>query len=377
MATNTEHLTLWKAVHPGQIIKRELEARGISQRKLATDLNISVSHFNEVIQGKRAMSAELAVCLESALGIPYRTWMKLQSEYDYDVIAIAERDRENATASGYESACRAQVNLTAIYKRLDIAKSTAAERVKALKAVLPFDLLDIGGYQPCVAGLYKHSEKVQIDEKNMLSWLVLNKYETLRYDLSALPEYRNGNARLAAEEIAGYANRQELTPSVLEDTLNKYGIAYLVVRKLDKAPVNAFCTMRDGHPFVTVTYRYNDIDKLAFDVLHELCHIDRHLGNGQEAFVSLDGADYSGDPREKEANEFARETLIPKKDWDKILRTESASLLLNRVVATIATAALNLGYSPSIAVARYKRETQNYCTSLYRSRKIETGIATR
>lgn len=371
MATTTEHLTLWKAVHPGKIIKRELEARGISQRQLATDHNISVSHFNEVIQGKRAMSVELAVCLENALGIPYRTWMKLQSEYDYDIIAIAKRDRESATASEYESACRMQVNLTAIYKRLGIVKSTAVERVKALKAVLPFDLLDLGGYQLGVAGLYKHSEKVQIDEKNMLSWLVLNKYETLRYDLSVLPEFKNGNARLAAEEIADYANRQELTSSILEDVLNKYGIAYLVVRKLDKAPVDAFCTMSDGHPFVTVTYRYNDIDKLAFDVLHELCHIDRHLVSGQESFVSLDGGDYSNDPREKEANEFARNTLIPQKDWDKILRTKSTSLLLNKVVSTIATAAQNLGYSPSIAVARYKHETQNYNTGLHRSRKIE------
>lgn len=371
MGTSNEMLIPARATHPGEMLREELKERGIKQKDLAAQIGIPATHLNEFIKGKRNLSPALGVGLEAALGIPYDIWTRLQSRYEYNTIAIDERDRENATASEYESACRMQVNLTAIYKRLGIAKSTAVERVKALKAVLPFDLLNLGGYQLGVAGLYKHSEKVQIDEKNMLSWLVLNKYETLRYDLSVLPEFKNGNAKLAAEEIAGYANRQELTASVLEEVLNKYGIAYLVVRKLDKAPVDAFCTMRDGHPFVTVTYRYNDIDKLAFDVLHELCHIEMHLGNGQESFVSIDGVDYSSDPREKEANEFARNTLIPQKDWEKILRTKSQSLLLNKVIATIATAAQNLGYSPSIAVARYKHETQNYCTNLYRSQKIE------
>lgn len=96
MATNTEHLTLWKAVHPGAILKRELDARGISQKQFANTIDISVSHFNEVIRGKRPVNTELALLLEKFLGIPYKTWMKLQSEYDYDVIAIAERDREFA-----------------------------------------------------------------------------------------------------------------------------------------------------------------------------------------------------------------------------------------------------------------------------------------
>lgn len=371
MGTSNEILIPAIATHPGEMLREELKERGIKQKDLAAQMGIPASHLNEFIKGKRNLTPSLGAGLEAALGIPYDIWTGLQSRYDYNTMAIAERDRENARASEYEAACRAQVNLTAIYKRLNITATTAVERVKSLKNVLSFDLLDIGVYKLGVAGLYKHSEKVQIDEKNMLAWLVLNKCETLKYDLRALPKFESGNAESAAEEIANYANKQRLTPSIIESVLNSHGIAYLVVRKLDKAPIDAFCTMREEHPFVTVTYRYNDIDKLAFDVLHELCHIERHLGDGQESFVSIDGVDYSSDPREKEANEFARNALIPPKDWEKILRTKSQSLLLNRVVATIAAAAQNLGYSPSIAVARYKHETQNYCTNLYRSQKIE------
>ena len=77
-------------------------------------------------------------------------------------------------------------------------------------------------------------------------------------------------------------------------------------KKIEKAPIDAYSTIKDGHPIITVTYRYNDMDKLAFDILHELCHIDRHLSDSQKAFIAIEGVEYSSDPREKEANEFAR-----------------------------------------------------------------------
>lgn len=51
------------------------------------------------------------------------------------------------------------------------------DRVAQLKGMLSFDLLSAEHLRLQVAGLYKHSEKVQIDEKNILTWLILNKIE--------------------------------------------------------------------------------------------------------------------------------------------------------------------------------------------------------
>ena len=121
---------------------------------------------------------------------------------------------------------------------------------------------------------------------------------------------------------------------------------------------------------ITVTYRYNDMDKLAFDVLHELCHIEKHLSDENQAFIAMEGTLYSTDPREKEANEFARQHLIPDEVWNAILKVGSKSLYPYQIVKTIAQEAERRGISPSIAVSRYKHDTNWYQTSSYKSPKI-------
>ena len=219
-----------------------------------------------------------------------------------------------------------------------------------------------------VAGFYKHSEKVQIDEKNMLTWLVLN-WLTIS-QISNLNSYEQGNALKAAEEIASMANQRKMSVNNIKDCLQSYGISLAEVQKLDKAPIDAYSTIVNGHPIITVTYRYNDMDKLAFDILHELCHIDRHLSDIQKAFIAIEGGEYSSDQREKEANEFAKNTLIPEATWNEILKVGCNSLSPHKIVKTIAKEAERYGISPSIAVSRYKHDTNWYKTSAYRSPKI-------
>ena len=71
--------------HPGEVIKDEIEARGISQRKLAKEIGIigiSYSQLNEVLNGKRPVNTELALLIEAALDIPSTPLLTLQTRYD-------------------------------------------------------------------------------------------------------------------------------------------------------------------------------------------------------------------------------------------------------------------------------------------------------
>lgn len=358
-----------KATHPGEILREELLERGIKQKDFAQMIGVQPTHLNEFINGKRNLNEDLAIKLEKALGISYKNWMSLHHGYIYDCKAIEERKNSEQKAVDFEETCSDMFNLKLLYKRLDMSLMPCVERVAQIKEVVPFDLLSAEELKMQVTGLYKHSEKVQIDEKNMLTWLILNKIGISR--MPALPvQYNKGNALKAASEIAKMANARTLTIRTIKECLNKYGIQYLEVSKLEKAPIDAFSTMANAHPVITVTYRYNDIDKLAFDVLHELCHIDRHLTKGQTAFIAIDDGSYTTDPREKEANEFARQTLIPNAVWNDIMKVGCKSLSPFKIVKTIAVTAEEKGISPSIAVARYKHDTKWYKTSAYKSPKI-------
>ena len=368
MATRSNRIVPARAIHPGEILREELQERGIKQKDFAQAIGVQATHLNEFIKGKRNLNEDLAMKLESQLGIPYKTWMNLHNGYIYECKALDEKRTEEQYALQFEDACANIFNIQALYKRLGLMMLSCSERVKRLKELFSFDLLSSNELRLQVAGMYKHSEKVQMDEKNMLTWLILNKLEISR--IQPLDNYQKGNAIKAAEVIARMANERALTTESIKECLNGYGISYIKVEKLDKTPIDAYSTFTGDMPVITVTYRYNDMDKLAFDILHELCHIDRHFSEGNKAFISIEGIEYSNDPREKEANEFARQMLIPDETWENILKVGCTDLSPYKIVKTIATEAVRCGISPSIAISRYKHDTNWYRTSAYKSPKI-------
>lgn len=68
--------------HPGEVIKDEIEYRGISQRRLAAEISMSHTALNEILNAKRPVSTTSAYLFEAALDIPASTLLKLQMRYD-------------------------------------------------------------------------------------------------------------------------------------------------------------------------------------------------------------------------------------------------------------------------------------------------------
>ena len=77
-------------VHPGDILLEEfLAPMGISQYRLAKDINVPPRRINEIVHGTRAVTADTALRLARYLGTTERFWMNLQTQYDLDL----QRDR--------------------------------------------------------------------------------------------------------------------------------------------------------------------------------------------------------------------------------------------------------------------------------------------
>src|ERR687891_1304298 len=77
-------------VHAGEILLEEfLVPMGISQYRLAKDINVPPRRINEIVHGKRAISADTALRLARYFGTSERFWLNLQAQFDLDV----ERDR--------------------------------------------------------------------------------------------------------------------------------------------------------------------------------------------------------------------------------------------------------------------------------------------
>ena len=74
-----------KNIHPGDILLHEfLELMGISQNKLASDISVPPRRINEIVLGKRAITADTALRLTRYFGSSEKFWLGLQDDYDLE-----------------------------------------------------------------------------------------------------------------------------------------------------------------------------------------------------------------------------------------------------------------------------------------------------
>ena len=68
--------------HPGEVLKDEIEERGISQRQLADSMGLTYSVVNEILNARRPITAKTALMFEAALDVPADSLMYLQAKYN-------------------------------------------------------------------------------------------------------------------------------------------------------------------------------------------------------------------------------------------------------------------------------------------------------
>lgn len=76
-------------VHPGRLLKRELAARKLSANRLSLDIGVPSGRISDILNGRRAITADTAVRLGRYFGNSAQFWLDLQSQY----IGVVEREK--------------------------------------------------------------------------------------------------------------------------------------------------------------------------------------------------------------------------------------------------------------------------------------------
>jgi addiction module HigA family antidote len=91
-----------KPVHPGEILWEEfLKPMGLSQNRLALDMGVPPRRINEIVLGKRSITADTALRLGRYLDMSPQFWLGLQMDYDLDVTADVLKTRLEREAKPY------------------------------------------------------------------------------------------------------------------------------------------------------------------------------------------------------------------------------------------------------------------------------------
>lgn len=364
MATN-KVLTPAKATHPGVLIKDELDATpDLNQRILAKELDVKPSFLNEIIKGKRPVTADIAILLEKILGISADYWMKFQSQYEIDKARVKEKNIKKVRNIELWNIIKIYVPVL-YFKKHNYLNDDIESDIKTIKNIYNVTTIDelVSSFSKDKFAYYRKSDKLKIDDKNMFAWSSLAQYEAKNQKPNTF-NFDNLNQLCVNLNNIFYENSG--TPERVKAVLNQFGIKMLLIDKLDKTPIDGFSFWSDKNPAISLTLRYNRIDNFAFTILHEIGHIDLHLRNDKDRkFMDLTRKQ-NLDKFENEADNYAQEKLISKTIWQDILENH---LPLNddKIIALGDKHRIN----PAILLGRVCYETDYYAVKTKIDKKMK------
>lgn len=85
------NINSFEPTHPGEVLKDEIEFRGISQKMLAKEMGVSYTVLNEILNAKRPLNTEFAMLVEAVLDLDAEPLLKMQTRYN---MQMAKNDRK-------------------------------------------------------------------------------------------------------------------------------------------------------------------------------------------------------------------------------------------------------------------------------------------
>src|SRR3546814_18379059 len=108
----------FQQIHPGVVLKEELEARNLSANAFALRLRVPPQRIQDIVAGRRGISPETALRLEASIGTPARLWLNMQAAYD-----------QTGRASCRERVCQdGWISVVAVHFKKKNRNNTAAKR---------------------------------------------------------------------------------------------------------------------------------------------------------------------------------------------------------------------------------------------------------
>lgn len=343
----------FEASHPGTLILDEIEFRGISQVELATQLDVQKSFLNEIIKGKRALTADIAILLENILDISAEYWMKLQSQYELDLARIKEKNIVRLANSESWNIIKRLVPVSYLKKHGYLVDDLGQniEKVKDIYEVASIDHLVQKAAQQHFA-YHRKSEKLIADDKNMLAWNMLAQYEAKNQEVNS---FNYSNVPTLKNELKRLFYQNTNTIENVQNKLKQYGIKFVLVDKIEKAPIDGYTFWSGENPAIAMTIRHKRIDNFAFTIMHELGHIDIHLrADRDQHFFDLTGNKDKSEVYEEEADNYAQLNLISPEEWNSIINLPEINDYSIRLKAN------EFGINPAIILGRISHDSNYY-----------------
>ncbi|MBM4429865.1 MAG: HigA family addiction module antidote protein [Chloroflexi bacterium] len=312
-----------RVVPPGDIIRRELEARGWTQEDLAVIMGRPTQAISEIVNARKQITAETARELAQAFGTSAQFWLNLETNYR---LHLAERPQTEE-----EVALRGQIYnaapVTELQKRGWIPRvSNVVALREAVCTYLGVASLDS---PVTAAAALRHSSQRAPEQRSDIAWV--RRVEALvrqqRLSVSGPPRWNEVVASLLA------LAEREPDVALVPQALLSQGVHFALVPHLPRTYLDGAALWVDERPVIALTLRYDRIDAFWFTLLHELAHLALgHQGGYLDQLYDGGRSRPAQDAEEEAANVQARDWLLDAGAVERFIEEAGAGFARSQVL---------------------------------------------
>lgn len=335
-----------EALSPGEMIAKQIKAKGLTQKAVASISGIDQAVLSRIIKSGRSIDPDTALKLQEAIDINAFQLLEAQLTADFKIAqaGFKERDKIKEARAVYEFApTQEMINrgwLPGVKKNSDLP--SLAEGLKKF-----YDLEDLTQI-PAIPHAAKKTNEMSLPTPSQIAWLqrAKQKAQTLKID-------RSFNENLMEECFAELHPllREVSSVTLVADILKNYGIRLVFIEKLKSSKIDGACLWINGKndPVVAMSLRYDRIDNFWFILRHELEHVRKGEG---KSWGEMDNIE----TMEDEANQAFQHFIDPKNSIAEFIKTNGGHIS-SIAVEKLATA---LKIHPGLVAGQVHHLTQRY-----------------
>ena len=304
------------AIHPGVTLDELLLSHEMTQADLATRTGLTVKTINEIIKGKNPITPETAIKLSSVFGMSDSFWDNLEKNYQ----AVQARIKQ-------EKALEKNVKLLkkfSCYSELvnfNYVKKTNKPKEKVVNLQKFFGVSDLSYVYKVMPIAFRKVDGKNINYESIAAWLRCGELEAQKTETSKF------NKEKLIKAIPKLRELTILDPKIYSQKIKKicadFGVVVAYTPYFKNTYVNAATKWLDkDKSLIQLNLRGSYSDIFWFSFFHELAHILKH--GKRDQFIEFKEKGFKVDKeKEKEADDYAMETLIPKDEYNKFIEKKN------------------------------------------------------
>lgn len=328
-------------IPPGEVLEEELAARGMTQKELAARLGRPPQVVNEIIKAKKAITPETALELEKVLGIDAQFWVNLEAGYR---MTLAKNKDQDEIAGSVDSL--ADFPIQDMVKRRWIPADL--DKPARLRALLNFlGVAEPQAFQEAVGFRMTQAALRRVSLGALAVWLRKGELDAQGVETNEYHEHAFIAALIEIRAMTG-KHPEDFIPAI-KHLCSGAGVVFLMIREFPKSGANGATRWLTHHKaLIQMSIRNKWADIFWFSFFHEAGHLLKHRSRR----VFIEGIDKDPDlvTIESEADEFARDFLIPAVEWETYVSDGYFT------AASIQEFSTRIQIAPFMVVGRLQRE---------------------